>query len=123
MTLCGSINYWKLNYFWFLWFTLGLYSKYTKIVNIYFYRTDWAAAKTMLGDANFLKKLMEYDKDNISEALLKKLKKYIENPKFTPEVVEKVSKVWIDPVTFYIKVNGYICREATTLLSVWLSFQ
>ena len=49
--------------------------------------------KVMLGDANFLKKLAEYDKDNIPESILKKLKKYVENPKFMPEVVEKVSKV------------------------------
>ncbi len=56
-------------------------------------RTDWAAAKQVLGDGNFLKRLMEYDKDNISEATIKKLKKYVENPKFTPEAVEKVSKV------------------------------
>lgn len=47
----------------------------------------------MLGDSNFLKKLMEYDKDNISESILKKLKKYIDNPNFFPESVAKVSKV------------------------------
>ena len=47
----------------------------------------------MLGDGGFLRKLMDYDKDNIPESLLKKLKKYIENPKFIPEHVEKVSKV------------------------------
>jgi dynein heavy chain, axonemal len=47
----------------------------------------------VLGDSNFLKQLYEYDKDHIADALLKKLKKYTENPKFTPEAVEKVSKV------------------------------
>ena len=57
-------------------------------------RTDWASVKVMLGDANFLKKLCDYDKDNIPEMMLKKLKKYIENPKFVPEAVEKVSKVF-----------------------------
>ena len=31
--------------------------------------------------------------DSIPDAMLKKLKKYIDNPKFTPENVEKVSKV------------------------------
>ena len=31
--------------------------------------------------------------DNIPDTMLKKLKKYIDNPKFTPENVEKVSKV------------------------------
>ena len=31
--------------------------------------------------------------NNIAEATLKKLKKYIDNPKFVPDVVEKTSKV------------------------------
>ncbi len=57
------------------------------------FRSDWASAKIVLGDGAFLRKLAEYDKDNIPESMLKKLKKYIENPKFVPEAVEKVSKV------------------------------
>jgi len=56
-------------------------------------RTDWASAKVLLGDSNFLKRLYEYDKDNIADAMIKKLKKYTDNPKFVPDVVEKVSKV------------------------------
>jgi dynein heavy chain len=72
------------------------------------FRTDWAAAKVVLGDSNFLKQLYEYDKDNIPDALLKKVKKYIENPKFTPEAVErvsKVSKVWqLNQVSFLCPV-------------------
>ena len=56
-------------------------------------RPDWASAKVLLGDSNFLKRLYEYDKDNIPEAMLKKLKKYVDNPKFVPDAVEKVSKV------------------------------
>ena len=36
---------------------------------------------------------MDYDKDNVPDSLLKKLKKYIENPRFVPDVVEKTSKV------------------------------
>jgi hypothetical protein len=31
--------------------------------------------------------------DNISDGTLKKLKKYMDNPKFVPEIVEKTSKV------------------------------
>ncbi|KAK3599709.1 hypothetical protein CHS0354_037182 [Potamilus streckersoni] len=73
-------------------------------------KTDWAAAKIMLGDNNFLKKLIEYDKDNISEKTLKNLKKYIENPKFVPEAVEKVSKacksmcMWVRAMDLYAQV-------------------
>ena len=39
-----------------------------------------------------MEKLLKYDKDHISPAILQKLKKYIDNPRFTPESVEKVSK-------------------------------
>ncbi|ESN90843.1 hypothetical protein HELRODRAFT_194633 [Helobdella robusta] len=56
-------------------------------------KPDWSWAKVLLGDANFLKRLYEYDKDRIPDSLIKKLKKYIDNPKFTPEAVEKVSRV------------------------------
>ena len=56
----------------------------------------------MLSDSNFMSKLVDYDKDNISDAVLRKLKKYIENPKFTPEAVEKVSKVTIVTAAFFM---------------------
>ena len=54
-------------------------------------KTDWASAKSLLGDSNFLKRCIEYDKNNISNIILKKLKKYIDNPDFVPEKVEKVN--------------------------------
>ncbi|KAH3860157.1 hypothetical protein DPMN_023048 [Dreissena polymorpha] len=73
-------------------------------------KTDWASAKGMLADNNFLKKLMDYDKDNIGEATLKKLKKYIDNPKFIPDEVVKVSKacksmcMWVRAMETYAHV-------------------
>ena len=38
--------------------------------------------------------LLWFAQNNIAESTLKKLKKYIDNPKFIPETVEKTSKVW-----------------------------
>ncbi|EDO27355.1 predicted protein, partial [Nematostella vectensis] len=73
-------------------------------------RPDWPSAKTMLGDAGFLKKLMDYDKDKIPDSTLRKLKKYIDNPKFVVEVVEKVSKacrsmvMWVRAMDLYARV-------------------
>lgn len=67
-------------------------------------RTDWTSAKVLLGDANFLKNLQTYDKDSIPDSMLKKLKKYIDNPNFIPEKVEKVSKVGREPVYCIISV-------------------
>jgi hypothetical protein len=78
-------------------------------------RSDWAAAKVVLGDSNFLKRLYEYDKDNINEVLLKKLKKYIENPRFTPDAVEKVSKVHL-AVTVDLSESGAECRQMIYLV-------
>ena len=48
--------------------------------------------------------------DNIPDAMLKKLKKYIENPKFVPDIVEKTSKacksmcLWVRALNLYAKV-------------------
>lgn len=39
-----------------------------------------------MADVNFLKKLMEFDKEHISEATLKKIKTYIEHKDFDPAV-------------------------------------
>ena len=73
-------------------------------------RPDWATAKSVLGEGNFLKKLYDYDKDNIPEPIIKKLKKYIDNPKFTAESVEKVSRacksmcMWVRAMDVYSRV-------------------
>ncbi|XP_064645339.1 dynein axonemal heavy chain 6-like [Lineus longissimus] len=73
-------------------------------------KPDWASAKVVLGDGQFLKKLMDYDKDNIAPAKLKQLQKYINNPKFTVESVAKVSKackslcMWVRAMDLYAHV-------------------
>lgn len=51
----------------------------------------WEEAKKALGDANFMMKLLTYDKDNMDDALLKKINKFTVNPEFTPDAVGKVS--------------------------------
>ena len=46
----------------------------------------WDEAKKALGDASFMEKLLQFDKDRLDDPLLKKLQKYTTNPEFTPEV-------------------------------------
>lgn len=78
--------------------------------NFLYLRTDWASAKVVLGDVNFLKKLQEYDKNHINDQMLRKLKTYIDHPDFIPEKVGKVSKacksmcMWVRAVDMYAKV-------------------
>ena len=73
-------------------------------------RPDWSTAKTLLTDPNFIKRLFDYDKDNIPENYLRKLKKYIENPSFNAEEVGRSSRackslvMWVIAVDIYAKV-------------------
>ncbi|XP_028297484.1 dynein heavy chain 6, axonemal-like, partial [Gouania willdenowi] len=73
-------------------------------------KPDWQSAKQLLGDANFLRRLIEYDKDNIKPQILSKLQKYISNPDFLAEKVEKVSRacksmcMWVRAMDLYSKV-------------------
>ncbi|KAI8734813.1 dynein heavy chain 6, axonemal, partial [Biomphalaria glabrata] len=55
-------------------------------------KTDWVSCKAMLADTNFLKKIYEYDKENVPAAKLAKVRKYTSMPSFVPDVVAKVSK-------------------------------
>ncbi|XP_038615472.1 dynein heavy chain 6, axonemal [Tachyglossus aculeatus] len=73
-------------------------------------KPDWTTAKQLLGDSNFLKRLLEYDKENIKPHILSKLQKYINNPDFVPDKVEKVSKacksmcMWVRAMDLYSRV-------------------
>ena len=73
----------------------------------------WDEAKKQMGDANFLLKLIEYDKDQLQDALLKKIKKFTDNPDFMPEAVGKVSGaakgmcLWVRAMETY----GHVAKE------------
>ncbi|OQR87505.1 dynein heavy chain 6, axonemal [Thraustotheca clavata] len=73
-------------------------------------KQTWEAAKKVLSDSMFLDRLINYDKDNIPEALLKKLSKCVANPGMSVEIVSKVSKaatslcMWAHAMDVYSKV-------------------
>ncbi|XP_056265579.1 dynein axonemal heavy chain 6 [Pseudoliparis swirei] len=73
-------------------------------------KPDWQGARQLLGDSNFLRRLTDYDKDNIKTQILQKLQKYINNPDFIPEKVEKVSRactsmcMWVRAMDRYSRV-------------------
>jgi len=47
----------------------------------------WGPATKLLSDLNFLNRLIDYDKDNMSEAVVKKIKTYVAMEEFQPEVM------------------------------------
>ncbi|XP_071375886.1 dynein axonemal heavy chain 2, partial [Centroberyx affinis] len=51
----------------------------------------WAEAKRQLGESNFIKTLVHFDKDNISDRVLKKIGHYCSQVDFHPEIIGRVS--------------------------------
>uniref|UniRef100_A0A8C6W7X2 Dynein axonemal heavy chain 2 n=1 Tax=Nannospalax galili TaxID=1026970 RepID=A0A8C6W7X2_NANGA len=51
----------------------------------------WAEAKRQLGEQNFIKSLIYFDKDNISDKVLKKIGAYCAQPDFQPDIIGRVS--------------------------------
>ena len=64
----------------------------------------------IMGDVSFIKRLLEFNKDGINQAIQKKLIKYIEDPLFTPEQVQKQSNaatslcMWVRAMDVYAKI-------------------
>lgn len=73
----------------------------------------WDEAKKQLNDSAFLTKLMEYDKDLLNDALLKKIGKFTGQEDFTPDKVGKVSGacrglcLWVHAMDTY----GHVARD------------
>merc|ERR1719326_1696454 len=71
---------------------------------------SWAQAKTELNDTNFLNRIKGFDKDNISNATLRKMEKYTKDPNFTPKLVMNVSSAagalcqWVHAMKIYAEV-------------------
>ncbi|XP_066933177.1 dynein axonemal heavy chain 2-like [Clytia hemisphaerica] len=51
----------------------------------------WAEAKRQLGDTNFIEKLINFDRDNITDRVLKKIGTYCSQADFVPDIVGRVS--------------------------------
>jgi len=53
--------------------------------------TDWASAKKKISESDFLRQIKSFDKDNVKDSTIKKLKKFTEIPGFDPDVIRKSS--------------------------------
>ncbi|XP_073510575.1 dynein axonemal heavy chain 2 isoform X2 [Phyllobates terribilis] len=70
----------------------------------------WAEARRQLGEPNFIKQLIHFDKNNISERVLKKIGQYCALPDFQPEMVGRVSLaaksmcMWVRAMEMYGRI-------------------
>ena len=76
----------------------------------------------MLGDIKFLESLKTYDKDNIPQGIMKKIReKYVTNPYFDPNLVKKVSTAceglckWVRAIEVYDRVIKIVAPKKAKL--------
>eukprot|EP01119_Soliformovum_irregulare_P017771 TRINITY_DN5330_c1_g1_i1.p1 TRINITY_DN5330_c1_g1~~TRINITY_DN5330_c1_g1_i1.p1 ORF type:complete len:2639 (+),score=886.96 TRINITY_DN5330_c1_g1_i1:107-7918(+) len=73
-------------------------------------KPTWDEARRMLSEFNFLQSLEQYEKDNIPDAILGKVQKYIVDPEFQPEEVAKKSvaakslSMWVIAIYNYAQI-------------------
>lgn len=82
----------------------------------------WRTALRMLSDAKFLDSLLNFDKDNIPESVMAKIRKdYLPNPYFDPEKMKKVSTAceglcrWVYAMSEYDKVSKVVAPKRKAL--------
>lgn len=72
---------------------------------------------SLAGEGNFIKTLVHFDKDNISDRVLKKIGLYCKQVDFQPEIIGKVSLaakslcMWVRAM----EVRGHYTRSHTLL--------
>ncbi|XP_026578292.1 dynein heavy chain 2, axonemal [Pseudonaja textilis] len=70
----------------------------------------WTEAKKQLGEPNFIKQLVYFDKDNISDKVLKKISAYCSQPDFQPDIIGRVSVaakslcMWVRAMEMYGRI-------------------
>ena len=81
----------------------------------------WAEAKRQLSDSNFIKSLVNFDKENISDKTLKRIGQICAKPDFKPDTVGRVSFaakslcMWVRAMEVY----GRIYRVVEPKKKVW----
>ena len=82
----------------------------------------WGPSKRLLADMGFLARLKSYDKDNIPEAVMKKIRaEYKPNPDFDPEKAKKSSSAaeglckWVLAMEIYDRVAKVVAPKKAAL--------
>jgi dynein heavy chain len=88
----------------------------------------WGPAKKMMSDAKFLQNLVEFDKDNIRPEVIEKIRVYVGNPAFEPELIKKASKAafglccWVRAMEVYDRVAKVVQPKKKALAEAEAEF-
>ena len=83
--------------------------------------TDWANAKRVMGDTNFLSNLKSFDKDDVNGNILAKVGQYVKLPSFASTEITKVSKAagalcaWCHAIHLYAGVAKQVAPKRARL--------
>ena len=82
----------------------------------------WKPSQKVLGDMKFLQSLREYDKDNVSPPIIKKIRNtYIPNPDFVPDKIRQASNAaeglckWVCAIEAYDRVAKVVAPKKAAL--------
>jgi len=86
-------------------------------------------AFSLKGDATFINQLVDFDKDNMSDKVLKKIGTYVNSPDFKPDLVGRVSGaakslcMWVRAMEVYGRIFRVVepKRKVCTLLTIQYS--
>jgi len=67
----------------------------------------WKGAKAIMGEGNFLRSLVEFDKDGLTEKQIKQVKGYFANPDFTPDAVKSISQAGAGLLKWVFAIVNY----------------
>ena len=70
-------------------------------------KEDWASCKKVLLTNNLIAQLLFFDRDHISDATIKKLERYVNNPDFSPEIVKQSSVACAALTSFVLAIYQY----------------
>ncbi|RNF27392.1 putative dynein heavy chain [Trypanosoma conorhini] len=68
---------------------------------------SWERAKLVMSRMDFIKDLQNYKRDELTERIVRAIQKYINNPDFQPEEVEKSSKACKSLSMWVLAINNY----------------
>jgi dynein heavy chain len=71
-------------------------------------KPDWASAKAVLGQMNFISRMKEFKRDTIPEAVVRKLKTIVTRPDFDPEFVGSKASAAKPLCNWCIAVSKYV---------------
>ncbi|XP_075914114.1 dynein axonemal heavy chain 2-like [Petromyzon marinus] len=89
----------------------------------------WAEAKRQLSDQNFIKQLANFDRDNISERVLKKIGHYCAQPDFQPDIIGNVSGaarslcMWVRAMEMYGRIYRIVEPKQSRLNATMAQLQ